>query len=281
MFTRVDWISFSVIGFPFDPEGNTPVGQGIARMIASLTGDDLFYSVFSEPMQPAAGRKPYKHSFRNPSNTITVFWGETLGHITIEISGQGCQQLDSAGLIEPLLAAVYARCTRIDIAVDMETKTTPKEFADRRDTARFKAQDHKISAEGETFYVGSYKSDRFARVYRYNEPHPRAHLLRCEFVQRGELAHAAAYRIAQNETLALAAELGNTYGWTHPDWKPDVNTSAKAAGITTDRGQGSTVFWLIDTIAPLLVRLHNEGVIDVHDFMGEHVLTKIDISGRL
>lgn len=281
MYTRVDWISFSSIGFPFDPEGVTPVGEGIAAMLTEQIGSDLFDRVFSGSFTNGKGRKPYKHSFSNPDHSVSVFWGETLGHITTEISGTGCQRLDSEGLIEELLAKVFTRCTRLDIAVDIDTKTPVKAFADARTPGRFKAHEHKVSAEGETVYIGSYKSERFARVYRYNEPHPRAHLLRVEFVQRDDLAHAAAWRVSQGETLALAAELGNSYGLLHDDWQPDVITTAKAAGITTDRGQGNTLFWLNDTIAPLIARLHREGAIDAREWFDGVVLTKIDMSDTL
>lgn len=281
MRTLIDWISFSVMVGEGDDRSEKEMPALVSQALIDIAPDAFDWLPMHTPPVIGAGRKPYNVSWRFLDDGLSVYAHPRLPHALIEISGKGCEALREMNTLELVLAAFRQRVTRIDIACDMESISPPHEFAEMRDIGRFKAHSFVLSSDGETYYVGSKTSDRYARVYRYHAPHERWKYLRSEFVLKGELAKMAAPRLANGELLQMAAELGNTFGWTHPEWQPDHLTEAKAKGWRPDRREGKTLFWLADTVAPLLVRLHSEGVIDVHEWFAEHILPKVDIGDRL
>jgi hypothetical protein len=215
-------------------------------------------------------------SFEHPESKIRLFCHPTLPHALFEISGRACDWLDNRRMLLPLLAATTSRTTRIDIAVDFETNTTPATFAEARDTEKFRSHGHIISESGTTYYVGSRSSDRYARVYRYNPPHERAHLLRCEMVVKGEAAKLASQQIINTSVLKYAHALGNVFAWKHPLWDTGLLGTDKPNNYRPERHEGKTLFWLADTVAPLLARLHSEGVIDILDWVETNVISRLE-----
>jgi hypothetical protein len=276
MLTKLDWISFTLTVTPAaKPDELTAYS---AAMIAfhEVFPAALGILITNKRWTTGKGRAPYSVSFEHEKSKIKLFCHPTLPHALFEISGQGCEWLTKHNMLYPLLEAVQKRVTRLDIACDMEVATDPAAFAEQRDTQRFRSHGHMISETGSTYYVGSRSSDRYARVYRYNPPHERAHLLRCEMVVKAEQAKGAAGDILWGGLSQYASSLGAVFAWKHPAWQPQDMTATPPPSWRPERRQGKTLFWLADTVAPLLARLHSEGVIDVITWIEENVLPRIE-----
>lgn len=276
MYTHIDWISFSVLIEDRKNRTEKETLNDVGKALFDLADDMDVLLGMDRGMKFGAGRRPYSASVTLLETGATIFYHPKLNHALVEIPGSACEQYIAAGYLDFILEAARYRVTRVDVAVDMEVATTPKEFTDARSHQRMRNGSEWNEDSGKSVYVGSYKSDRFARVYRYNPPHERAHLLRSEFVLKGNLAKLAAQEIIEKGLNWYAAALGNAFGWSHSDWKPDAMTDAKPATYKSDRPQGKTLFWLADTVAPLLARLHKEGAIDIIEWVETNVLPKIN-----
>jgi len=214
-------------------------------------------------------RAPYSYARRSDDATRMLFVHPLSTHFTLEISGAFCQRI--ASYMPTLLQAYAGHFTRLDLAVDMETAVTPIEFDECIALGRVQTRSKLQSSTGQTVYIGSRTSERFARVYRYFAPHPRAHLLRAEFQLKGAYANKLAENIAEGETLeSYAAGLGQHFGFTHECWKP--GDKAQTLRVQSHAQSGQTVAWLTTTVAPLLRRLKREGKLDVAMWFEEYVL---------
>lgn len=275
MITRVDWISFSVLVAP-QPDGeHWDMSQQVFNALEQMHEALPYWLEIDHTWTFEKGRAPYAICFRRPDNGVSIYAHRNLSHALIEISGRGCEKLHAHSLIQSVLQFSRIRLTRLDLACDMRVDTRPLEFVAKRDSGRFRSHSEVVSESGETCYIGSKTSERYARVYRYNEPHERAHLLRCEFVLKGENAGFLADSIVEHGELACAAALGETFGWQHPSWDTSGEAAAEIETWRPERREGKTLFWLADTIAPLIARLHNEGVLDLGTWLTDHVIPRI------
>jgi len=214
-------------------------------------------------------RAPYSYARRSDDCTRTLYVHPLSVHFTFEMSGAYCHKI--APLMPTLLHDFGGYFSRIDLAVDMETTVTPVEFDKAVDAPRIETRSVMQSSTGQTVYIGSRTSERFARVYRYNPPHPRAHLLRAEFQLKGAYANKLAEHIAEGETLeSYAAGLGQHFGFTHDCWKP--SDKAQTLRVQSHAQSGATVQWLTSTVAPLLRRMNREGKLDVEMWFDQYVL---------
>lgn len=275
MITRIDWISFS---FEVKPTGDNrelhtlaSAKQGLARLHPELP---QFLS-FDDGFEAGNGRAPYSVGWKHASDGYTLFTNSATPHALVEISGRGCDFLADGQSLCYLLKTAGHRITRLDIAQDILCDTRPTDFTDKRDGRRFKSHSQAVSSSGETSYIGSRKSDRYCRVYRYNPPHPRSAFLRIEYSVKAENATATAQSILDTSLEATGAALGDAFGWQHPVYRDDAPSAAELAVWRPERRQGNTVFWLNDTIAPLVARLHSEGAIDIYEWLHDFVIPRI------
>jgi len=254
MLCKVDWISFTL---------DLGVGQG--RQAYAMTGiiADTLRSFWPagpvtlglhDAYVPGPGRKPYSQSVTWEEAHIKLFFHPFLSHCLFEISGQGCQILEERASLNGLLEAVSARLTRLDIAVDMNTDSKPREFVAQQQGGRFKSHAEVNSRDGETCYVGSRSSDRFARVYRYNPPHERAHLLRCEYQLKHENAVLAAQGVMAMGCEYVALQLAKTFGWAYDQAQLSLMDVEALAAHRPVRAEGRTDFWLAAQVEPALKR---------------------------
>lgn len=273
MRTHIDWLSFTITPRYAD---STPDGylNALRWGLLDLFGDSLANTVFgSEWKRRERSRAPYSDAWDIGVENITLFASQTLTHATIEISGQGCEKLIRFNLLNELLKACANRVTRIDIACDIETDVKPAEFVTETSHERMRTSGYQKSETGETCYVGSQKSDRYARVYRYYEPHPRSHLLRIEHVFRRDNAKVCARAVLRNKTDAVARSAGEVFGWRHAVWQPSVAEGADISIVQAERKMGGTVFWLIKQCAPAFRRLCEDGTIrDPVQFMYQYFI---------
>lgn len=260
---KVDWLTWVHRIEPVG-EGATQedVGQVVANTIIAMFADGVAEWILSKCDTLDYGRAPYKFGWRQKQHGVTIWASPNLPHFTVEISGRGCDELTKRGWLEPIVAATQHLMTRIDIAVDMETDVQPREFAAARENKRAKTTAEMSSSTGETVYVGSMHSERYARIYRYAAPHPRHHLLRVEHVYRRDYAKQVAALVARETLRTVCASSGELYGWIHPlveRW------GKKVVDIKTprpERNGGKTLTWLIRQCAPAFRKMCAEGVIE-------------------
>jgi len=274
MRTHIDWLTFTIPVIYFGAE-NDAYATAIAQGFTDMFGTELRAIVFGgEWQKQERSRAPYTDAWVQSEGGVTLFASPNLTHACIEISGQGCERMLVDGVLNNVLMACKDRVTRIDIAVDIETKTTPLEFVAKVNHERMRTSGHVLSGTGETCYVGSQKSERYARVYRYNAPHPRAHLLRVEHVFRKDYAKKVASQIVGASLESVTVASGLAFGWGHADWQTE-NVKGAEISVVFERGNtGNTVYWLVNSVAPAFKRLCDNGAIrDPEAFIREYFLS--------
>lgn len=239
-----------------------------------MFGADLFLLAFEgEWITNERSRAPYVDSWKLRDAGITLYASETLSHCCIEITGTGCERLISLGLLDVVLAHCCERVTRIDIACDIECHTRPQEFVAQLSNQRMKSSGFQKSESGETCYVGSQKSERYARVYRYQPPHPRSHLLRIEHVFRRDHAKEVAKVACRTNLVNVAVAAGNLFGWSHPIWRPAASDMVQINPAYVERKMGKTIYWLVKQVAPAFRKLVEDGTIrDPEGFLRDYFL---------
>lgn len=261
MRTHIDWLTFTMTPRYSEEAGEYTYTTAIENAFADMFGV-MKGAIFEGEWEIAgSSRAPYKDAWKMNGGEITLFAHPDLTHCCVEISGKGCETIIANGYMRELLEIVRDRVTRIDIASDMETQATPREFTANLSHERMRSNGYQTSETGETCYIGSQKSDRYARVYRYNPPHPRSHLLRAECVFRRDYAKAVCNSCATEGEAAVAQAMGKAFGFNHIDWKPDMDRTVDISITYPERKMGGTVFWLVKQVAPAFKRLVNDGTI--------------------
>jgi len=273
MSAKIDWLSWSM-PLVLSTHTDESYALSIERAFHDMFGVRVTAETLGGRWEPRErGRAPYKDGWEKPDAGLTMFASRDLNHMTVEASGRGCDWLREQGVMNTVLACAASRMTRVDIAVDIECDVDPADFAKEKTNGRIEATGDYVSSSGRTFYVGSQKSERFARVYRYNAPHPRSHLLRVEMVFRREHAKMVAKRLCEVDEDSVASEAGSYYGWLHEAWAYAASDTSKITPVSAERNAGKTVFWLVNTVAPSFRRLVEQGVItDPVSFIQEYFL---------
>ena len=200
----------------------------------------------------------------------TFVWCNQQGLFLIEHTGAGCDHLQERGLLMDLVLTNAANLTRIDIATDILTDARPSDFVNQRETGRTTALGFQKSDSGETVYVGSKKSDRTCKVYRYDGRHPRAQFLRIEYTYKGENAKIIGERLKSASIAEIAAFSGSRYKWQHRSWlDAQIATEAEIKAYRPERRQGKTVKWLYTQVIASAVRMSKEGHLDLEDWINE------------
>jgi len=95
-------------------------------------------------------------------------------------------------------------------------------------------------------------------------------LLRAEFQLKGDYARSVGEMVGDGMALnGIAASLGETFGFQHECWIPD--STPTPLKVHTHAQSGNTVYWLTNTIAPLLRRLQREQRLDLEAWLDEYV----------
>jgi len=271
---HIDWLTFTM-PMNYDTFEGDVYARAVERAFHTTFDQETLASAFGGVWEKNEhSRAPYVDSWRLGDAGITLFASQNLSHCCIEISGQGCEKLLMAKTMGVVLAQSRERVSRIDIACDIETTTRPDEFVAELAHGRMRSHGYQTSDTGSTYYVGSKTSDRYARVYRYNPPHPRSNLLRIEHVFRKEYAKKVAGACMDSGTSAVAKSAGDAFGWAHPVWELDVDKSPDISTVKAERQMGKTVFWLVKSVAPAFKRMVNEGTIkDPDEFLTRYFLS--------
>jgi len=269
MRTHIDWITFTM-PMVYKDNSNEAYAMAIQTGFMDMFGESLVADVFGGAWAKAArSRAPYTDAWMDTDSGLALYASPNLLHCCVEITGQGCERLYALGKAEATLKGAVDRITRVDIACDIETSTKPAEFVAIVSHERMRSSGYQKSETGETCYVGSKKSDRYARVYRYYAPHPRAHLLRIEHVFRREYAKTVAKAILDTSLDDVAAAAGKAFGWAHSGWKVDERDAPDISVTSPEKGGGSTITWLVRSVAPAIRRLIADGTIRDPDLFFE------------
>lgn len=248
----VDWLTFTI---PY---------LGDSDLSSIQTNDILDYIAKELPQIPAigefypcAGAGIYKRGIRNSSGMQVSFCGTTRLHISL--SGQMCQLIRDCGQFDLLLPKIALSVSRCDLALDLLCDTTPLDAISAiPDNGRQQSRTSITSQTGNTEYIGSPKSDRFMRVYRYNPPHPRSDYLRYEFVNRRDTAQTVVLSILENGYKQTIQMLLNSYNIP-------IKVSDTSENMTLANSGGrsqKTLFWLCHQVAPAIKRLVKDGTIN-------------------
>lgn len=273
MRSHIDWVTFTM-GMRYEDETSDAYSNAVENAFVGTFGRLLVQRAFGGSWEKKErSRAPYMDAWQIGSGFISLFASPTLSHCCVEISGQGCERLIEQNLLGEILAIISERVTRIDIACDIETSIKPTKFVEMVDHKRMRASGFQKSESGETCYVGSQKSDRYARVYRYFEPHPRAHLLRVEHVFRREGAKVVAQACIDAGIDSVAEAAGRAFGWSHPAWDTKATQAVDISVVAAERHAGKTIFWLVHSVAPAIQRLIADGTIrDPEKFIRDYFL---------
>lgn len=256
--SKIDWLSISlpyssVVSTDF-ATGKPKVRQGIVDELPHIGN---WINSFDD-FKLGKGRKIFSHSAHSSIGGFTVYWNPTRQFSLVEFTGTGCMMLRRHELLSKFINLYKEYFTRIDIATDIECDTRPVHFVEYLQQNRFKSSCIIESTTGETYYVGSQKSDRFCRVYRYAPPHPRSNLLRVEFVLRDNDAKMFGASLQQSRLSSLVSALGNTFGFSHPSWM-EKRSDAPLASYPRETGQGKTERWLLTQVLPAIEKLLENG----------------------
>lgn len=265
----IDWYSFTL----HQAKGLYENAEGcriVADMLLQKYTGRLVSQHLGNPydMYPMASRPPYRYGFQTGDRDFRIFGHPDREEMLFELTGRGCERLAKSSLLNELVNCTKDRVTRIDIAIDFPTITPPTAFVGAGYSKKFKAHSELVSSKGETCYVGSLKSDLFARVYRYNPPHPRADLLRIEHVFRRNRAKVVAGAIASGESQTeIERRAFATFQWKHFIVSTLVtvgNPFPTSASVTT---HVSRQWWLYSQVAPAIAKALADGSLDWDDYV--------------
>lgn len=194
------------------------------------------------------------------------FSSKNVDTVLVQHTGQGCAQIPR---IVQFIDFVQPRIGRLDVCMDVETQERPKAFYDA-----YKGNlsvEYQSSPTGETFYLGSKKSDKLLRIYRYNAPHERSALLRFEMQYRREFARAAAWHIVQSGLRPFAMSAIGEY----PLPTEHILEAGEGRFFIARKSYGDTITWLERQVKPAIIKLVKSGEFDARAWL-EEVLNGFD-----
>lgn len=268
---KIDYINFSVPTRHFFELGDLDNEKNAHLMIDDFLGGLWSPITAGHVWEPNEHKGFYHSRYFDADTKISMFVGNVNRHIHLEVGGQALDYIRATGFYEDFMKAVSARASRVDFAVDFEDECPVIDFIDNRQKGRFKAGGNIFSEDGETSYIGSWKAERFARVYRYHEPHPRAKKLRAEVVLRGDYAKQAMKIWCEEGEIPALLAAHAPFGWQHPLWEPTVTTASKIVSQRSDKEGASTIRWLNGDVAACIARLHREGLINALEWFSHYV----------
>lgn len=262
MIHKIDWFSYTVETGKVPDVSQLRMRQLLVERLPEYIDKD--FVDYDSPVK----RKGFSVGVALGKHTYCFL--ATSGLILIEHTGQGCTLLETEGLLMDIIQQYADRATRLDIATDMMTDTKPADFVALMGGGKTQSRGSRESITGATEYVGSEKSDRWCKVYRYYKPHPRHKFLRIEYTYKGKQAKVASSSLRQIPLEELAIISGNRYKWGHKCYKPHEGaTDAILGAWRPDRKQGSTARWLLAQAAPAMARMLHEGELTWDDFQTE------------
>lgn len=210
---------------------------------------------------------PYPHGIAFDSG-LKILWGNS-DTVLVSLSGRACDAIDTVDYLRNIPLRTdhlqLLNVSRLDVACDIQSDKRPDELiAQWRANGRIKSRYTDISSTGHTEYIGSKKSDRFVRVYVYNEPHPRAGVPRVEFQFGKKIANPLANELVRGE---ISVDDIFINAWNKTFRVPWHTSSNKVAPVTaySERSNAGTVVWFHSQVVPAIKRLIAQGEMSLTD----------------
>jgi DNA relaxase NicK len=253
-YAGIDWLTFS-FNKP-TPNDNNPFEELLLYQADDATKNTLSEMVSRIGFKPKIGtpHKPYGEAIE-PCEGVVLMYSHKRPEAIVELQGKGCRQQPE--WTQAIARATVDRITRIDLCADFETTLQPFEVCKNAEVTTRADMD---SQTGQTVYLGSPKSERFVRVYRYAPPHPRSQFLRVEIVYRREYAKKIIGIMAKQTMLGIIKaeierlKLDPRIAHAIDDKPAEYQLTRRA---TT--GEEKTVLWLAKQVAPAIKKLIDEG----------------------
>jgi len=266
MFHKIDYYAFTLPARLAYNEVTDEISNFVQQTFTSILPSSDMQTSFESGWSIERAKGFYTHRLRHEGTGIALSFGNINAHVYVELSGKACDCLESANILGSLIATTAARCSRIDFAVDFVTDRSPEEFSYHRNEKRWKFVSHIVSASGTTDYIGSRTGERMARVYRYNEPHPRAHMLRVEAEYKGAAAKAIVKELETHTLYEVCMAAHAVFGWYHPIWGKDDHDAVKVPYSSHSPDNAATVRWLYGVVASSIRKAIQDGLIDWETF---------------
>jgi DNA relaxase NicK len=274
---KVDWLAFTIPLIAGTRDQSPDTLAFMQNAVHSFTNGLLrrFDEKSDLELQNASGF--YSVRLVDTITTLRMSWGDINSHVYVELPGTACQMVSEAGNMSSLIALVKDRCSRIDIAGDWECEHEPRiVIGNAYETGR-RSFSQIRSNEGLTIYVGSRKSDRFLRVYRYRSPHPRSKFLRFEHENKGDVAKTVCNSVLETGLEATFGAQQNSYKWDLLDVLGLSKTTGKISSDRANKDDVSTLLWLLETVAPAIVKASKSGLIDLDTFIEKEIKAKFSL----
>lgn len=259
MYYLIDWLSFSVEAEIKEIRSSGHQLKVIHDKLLDCLGEEVLVALKWSSAEAGKGRAPHPYSWRVKDTGLTVFVAPQHDRVLCEMSGTACRILDEYGLMNSVLNSTHSFMSRLDLAVDIPTEIEPSAFVADGYNGRFTSSGSYNSPSGQTEYVGSRKSDRYARVYRYNKPHDRARFLRVEMVMKRQHAKLYAQRLIQEGLKASVFNAGEEFGWKSRQWDVERAEPSKLKMGRRARSDDKTLRWLEQAVVPAFLRLARSG----------------------
>jgi DNA relaxase NicK len=261
----IDWLSYTL---GVEPTQNDQLARDRAKYALYDNNHDVAMWYFGSTRSRGVPRRPYAIAYKY--GDAIQYVGSNINHTLIELPGQACNALRRVNLLDSLMRSVQMSVTRVDVAFDL-LDVEPDGIVANGYSERFRTHSRIASDTGITHYVGSPKSERYARVYKYSEPHPRAHLCRIEIVHRKRYAKILAKAIVSDGLASAGLAALASYAFQHESVPKTGEGILEAVAII--KGSQQTVRWLIAQVSPAFKRLVRDGTIaDPEAFFRQYFL---------
>lgn len=268
---KIDYLSFTSKEFHYVPqsavEAHFVVAYEAARAWRDLC-DNSSNALVTSAWRHCAARSGYTRAARHSSGA-RYFAGHASAAPLIELPGAACDQLRAFDRLAQLVSDHCDSVTRLDLAGDLVCDLSPAEFVAAGYSSRIRTRSSVVSATGSTEYLGSPKSDRFVRVYRYAEPHPRSDALRVEVVLRRELSKSAAQVLLSSPVDQVWRSALSTLSFKSPSWGTASDVSLPRLTLPKEPTAASRMRWLDKQIRPAALEAHRAGLIDLARWLAE------------
>lgn len=260
----VDWLTISTEVLL--AEGVPAQHRPIATMRATCATLGFDWAVMPElhDVRPVKSAQGWNESYSAPQASMRVDTRGS-GKCLASWSGQGCAWLRKVGRLDAMLALGERLASRVDVAFDRPMTAMPTNLVDITDTERPYMLSLWRSKEGETVYLGSMSSNKFARLYKYTEAgHEREGVMRLEVVFRDKQAQRICKTVREGKIMSIVHSEAERLGLlTLLDGAHIDRQDLERISSYVKSRNPNTIKWIETAVIPALLRLENDG--DVAD----------------
>jgi len=264
---HVDWLSYTILDTPHAATELEAIAHS-QRFLEMAFAEHFEKYFVNATWEPAGSMPPYQHGMKS-EHGIGYHFGD-VPHQHVQLQGRACLALQHDNALLPIASGVIGTVTRMDVAMDFDGSISCDDLRDSVQSKRIKSRSTMTSSSGTTHYIGSRKSERVARAYEYNAPHPRAGVPRLEFQLKKDSAKEFIRQWRANGLNYAAQMILNSFGVHALNIEKH---DEKLPASTPHRSKEKTLRWILTQVAPAIQTLIKDGVIkEPEHFFNEHFL---------